>query len=183
MCSLGNRFNRHAQLSKQAMLARLVDALQKQQLQSDALEAHHSLLSAIIHLSRKPLQNEYIPSAAALACLQAGATGSFDLLHRRLSGRTAVQVTHTHRSGYGDGHWQAGVHAIRFWQLTGASLPGQDRSLSVEIAECRLGTGQHLGACFFHELHLHMQMMAWRMAAVKQAPCHTGRSLMMTAQA
>ena len=76
MCSLGNRFNRHAQLSKQAMLARLVEALQRQQLHSNAPEAHYSLLSAIIHLSRKPLQDDYVPSAAALACLQAGATGT-----------------------------------------------------------------------------------------------------------
>ena len=96
MCSLSHRFGRHAQLSKQAMLARLVEALQRQQLQSDALEVHHSLLSAIIHLSRKPLQHDYTPSAAALACLQAGTAGISNLLHRCLSDTTAAQVKHTH---------------------------------------------------------------------------------------
>ena len=85
MCSLSNRFNRHAQLRKEAMLARLLEALQRQPMQSDAPEAHHSLLSAIIHLSGKPLQNDYMPSAAALSCLQAGPTGTCNLLHRKLS--------------------------------------------------------------------------------------------------
>ena len=107
MCSLGNRFNRHAQLSKQAMLARLVEALQRQQLHSDAPEAHYSLLSAIIHLSRKPLQDDYVPSAAALACLQAGATGTYDLLQCHSADRTAIQVMYAHLFWHGRG--QTGI--------------------------------------------------------------------------
>ena len=52
------------------MLARLVTALHRQELQHDTLEAHHSILSTIMHLARKPLKIDYQPSAAALACLQ-----------------------------------------------------------------------------------------------------------------
>jgi len=52
------------------MLARLVTALHKQELQHDTLEAHHSILSTIMHLAGKPLKIDYQPSAAALACLQ-----------------------------------------------------------------------------------------------------------------
>lgn len=52
------------------MLARLVTALHKQELQHDTLEAHHSILSTIMHLAGKPIKIDYQPSAAALACLQ-----------------------------------------------------------------------------------------------------------------
>ena len=57
------------------MLGRLVDALHRQKLQEGTLEAHHSILSAIVQLAGKPLQHDYQPSAAALACLQGVSQG------------------------------------------------------------------------------------------------------------
>ncbi len=97
-CSLGTRFGTHAQFSKQGMLDQLVETLHRQKLQEGTLEAHHSILSAIWHLAGKPLQHDYQPSAAALACLQGVSTGVHgpscapNLLHTAIKWRKLAGV-------------------------------------------------------------------------------------------